>query len=263
MKTLIITGCLSILTVISSLASGLTAREIFDEHQNRHTLIAEKETILMKIVYSPEQSENRILIRKTLRKGEDYKSLMYFKKPVTISGVAMLTLKENNHEEQWLYLPANRMLKRIAGSGKKGSFAGTDFSYEDFIYLNADDFKFIKHENIDVNDNDCFVIDVLPATEKAKSQTNYKKRRFYIDSLTYFIWKIEFYDKRGRSLKVQNNYSPINVTNKVLRPEKIIMTNNLKNRKTFLQLTNIIYDPDYISALDFSKQNIQNGKYYQ
>ncbi|HFE38764.1 MAG TPA: outer membrane lipoprotein-sorting protein, partial [Gammaproteobacteria bacterium] len=65
-------------------------------------------------------------------KGDGDKSLIVFDTPADLKGTAFLThshaLKPDN---QWIYLPALRRVKRISSSNKSGPFLGSEFAYED------------------------------------------------------------------------------------------------------------------------------------
>lgn len=61
------------------------------------------------------------------------KSLLRFSKPKEVKGTGFLTWDKvgSNPDDQWLYLPALKKVKRIRTKEKGRSFMGTDFSYED------------------------------------------------------------------------------------------------------------------------------------
>ena len=61
----------------------------------------------------------------------DY-SLIVFDAPADVKGTAVLShAKPGDEDDQWLYLPSTRRVKRIASSNRTGSFAGSEFSFED------------------------------------------------------------------------------------------------------------------------------------
>ena len=68
----------------------------------------------------------------TLERGDEDKSMMYFLKPPADKGVSFLTWEHKKQDDdQWLYLPALKRVKRISAADKSKSFMGTDFSYND------------------------------------------------------------------------------------------------------------------------------------
>ena len=70
---------------------------------------------------------------KTLEVLEDGdKSIFIFEHPRDVSGTAVLTFThKHGPDDQWLYLPALKRVKRISSDNKSGSFVGSEFAYED------------------------------------------------------------------------------------------------------------------------------------
>ena len=53
--------------------------------------------------------------------------------PRDIEGTALLShAKILDADDQWLYLPALKRVKRISSSNKSGPFVGSEFAFEDF-----------------------------------------------------------------------------------------------------------------------------------
>ena len=65
--------------------------------------------------------------------GTGDKTLMVFSAPADIADTALLTHEQSGpgDDHQWLYLPAYKRTRRIAGGDRSGRFVGTEFSYED------------------------------------------------------------------------------------------------------------------------------------
>ena len=60
------------------------------------------------------------------------KSLVIFDVPRDIRGTALLSYSHIlDPDDQWLYLPALKRVKRISSSNKSGPFVGSEFAYED------------------------------------------------------------------------------------------------------------------------------------
>jgi hypothetical protein len=45
-------------------------------------------------------------------------------------------------DDQWLFLPAIKRVKRIASSNQSGSFMGSEFAYEDLVVRQVDKYVF-------------------------------------------------------------------------------------------------------------------------
>ena len=78
----------------------------------------------------------RKLAFKRLEVPEDGdKSIAVFESPRDVKGVAILSYAQKvESDDQWLYLPALKRVKRIASKNKSGPFLGSEFSFEDFSF---------------------------------------------------------------------------------------------------------------------------------
>ncbi len=64
--------------------------------------------------------------------GDGDKGLTIFDSPADVKGTAFLSYTHvNQPDDQWLYLPALKRVKRIASKNKSGPFMGSEFAYED------------------------------------------------------------------------------------------------------------------------------------
>jgi len=84
--------------------------------------------------------------------GDGDKSMSIFDKPADVKGTAFLTYSHAiKPDEQWLYLPALKRVKRINSKNKSGPFMGSEFAYEDLASQEIEKYtyKFIRDENID------------------------------------------------------------------------------------------------------------------
>jgi len=95
-------------------------------------------------------------------RGEDRLQIMFFLYPPDVEGTGFLTIDYGGRvrdDDQWLYLPALSKTKRIASSGKSGSFMGSDFSYADLTTRDLDDYDYTLLEEAEVRDHPVWVIE--------------------------------------------------------------------------------------------------------
>ena len=120
------------------------------------------------------QESTRTLEIATLEKPDEEvgdKSLVLFDTPRDIEGTALLShAKILDPDDQWLYLPALKRVKRISSSNKSGPFVGSEFAFEDFtsLELNKYEYKFIGVERC--GDFQCDVLERLPLYENSGVQ---------------------------------------------------------------------------------------------
>ena len=179
------------------------------------------------------QESTRSLRITTLEKADESvgdKSLVLFDTPRDIEGTALLShAKILDPDDQWLYLPALKRVKRISSSNKSGPFVGSEFAFEDFtaIELNKFDYSYVGEETC--GDLTC---DVLERTPKYQN-SGYTKQVSWVDQADFQIRKVEFYDRRGDLLKVLELKDYRNYDG-VWRPHLMSMTNVQTNKQTDL-----------------------------
>ena len=130
--------------------------------------------------------------------GDGDKGMSIFDQPADIKGTAFLTYSHSlKADEQWLYLPSLKRIKRISSKNKSGPFMGSEFAYEDISSQEVDKYtyKYIKDETI--NGIDCFIIERYPAYE----HSGYKRQIVWINKQEYRPEKIDFYDRKNALLK--------------------------------------------------------------
>ena len=158
------------------------------------------------------------------------KSLMIFQNPKDVKGTKMLTHShKEGDDDQWLFLPSLRRVKRISSRNKSSAFMGSEFSYEDlgsqeiekYNYNWIKDAKTKKGEKL-------WILQRVP-----KKKSGYSKMIMYVSKTKYNPVKIDYYDRKGELLKTAkfSNYKVYKVGKKKLfRAHKIHMK-NLQTKK--------------------------------
>lgn len=132
-------------------------------------------------------------------KGDGDKSIITFEWPADVKGTKMLTWShKSKNDDQWLYLPALKRVKRITSRNKTGSFMGSEFSYEDLGSQEVEKYtyKFIKDDKL--GGRKIWVIE-RKSTDK---NSGYSKELVYMDQEYQNPLKIEYFDRKGEILKI-------------------------------------------------------------
>ena len=80
---------------------------------------------------------------------------------IIVKGVNILShTKIFEPDDQWLFLPALKRVKRISSRNKSGPFMGSEFAYEDLVSREVEkySYKFIKDEKCPTIEGNCFVL---------------------------------------------------------------------------------------------------------
>ena len=179
------------------------------------------------------------------------KSLVLFKTPRDIEGTALLShAKILESDDQWLYLPALKRVKRISSTNKSGPFVGSEFAFEDFtaIELNKFTYKYLRDEAC--GDLQCSVVERYPRYKNS----GYTKQVAWIDTTDFQVRTIEFYDRRGDLLKVLELQDYRKYEDKYWRAQKLVMQNKKTNKSTEL-----IYD-EYKFGVGLKDSDFVKGK---
>ena len=163
------------------------------------------------------------------------KSLVVFDSPKDIDGTALLShAKIIEPDDQWLYLPALKRVKRISSANKSGPFVGSEFAFEDFtaIELNKYGYKWLGEEEVDGVMMD--IVERYPRYENS----GYTRQVAWVDQEIFQIRKIDFYDRRDDLLKTLR-LEDYRDYDGVWRSHRFLMTNHKTGKST-----DLIYD-DY------------------
>ncbi|WP_018995446.1 outer membrane lipoprotein-sorting protein [Hirschia maritima] len=181
------------------------------------------------------------------------KSLVVFKTPRDVEGTALLShaqiLKADN---QWLFLPALKRVKRISSANKSGPFVGSEFAFEDFtsLELNKYTYKYLETSTLDL-DGESLQVDVverIPAYKKS----GYSRQIAYIDTEHNQLRKVEFFDRRGAKLKDLELTGYRLYSDNIWRAHKLSMSNTVSKKTTDLVYSEYQFDQG-LTDRDFVK----------
>ena len=156
------------------------------------------------------------------------KSLVVFESPRDVEGTALLSHANIlDPDDQWLFLPALKRVKRISSANKSGPFVGSEFAFEDFTLteLNKFTYAYLREEEVDGVMMD--VVERFPRYEKS----GYTKQIAWIDQEIFQTHKVEFYDRRGDLLKTLT-LEDYREYDGIWRSHKFHMVNHRTNKET-------------------------------
>jgi hypothetical protein len=186
------------------------------------------------------------------------KSLVVFDSPRDVKGTAMLTFThKKGNDDQWLYLPALKRVKRISSSNKSGSFMGSEFAYEDLSSEEVEKYtyRWLRDEPCPGEDYStllCFVLDRYPVDKNS----GYTRQVAWIDQVEYRTVKIDYYDRKNAPLKTLLLMKYKQYLDRYWRPDEMLMTNHQTGKSTRL----IWQDYQFCTGLkesDFTKNSLK------
>ena len=152
--------------------------------------------------------------------GDGDKSISIFENPQDVKGTKMLTHShKNDDDDQWLYLPTFRRVKRISSSNKSSSFMGSEFSYEDLGSQEVEKYNYKWIKTIKGG----WIVERTPKSKSGYSRMLMKISKKYMNPV-----KIEYYDRKNELLKTAafSSFKQFKIGKKAMwRANKIHMKN--------------------------------------
>lgn len=184
----------------------------------------------------------------------DY-SLIRFTAPADVRGVGLLSIEQQNGEDQqWLYMPALKRSRRISSSGKSDRFMGSDFSYKDLESGDAEDGRHTKTGTEVFEGKQCWIVETVP------KDRSYSKIVQWIGQESKITWKAEFYeaDNRDALLKTLTVEAGEKIDGYWIE-KKLVMKNVQTGHSTTLIRSNIELNAG-LEKSDFSVRNLERGR---
>ncbi len=224
-----------------------------------------KTEMKMELISKNGKTRTREITFWQLERGEEDKSLMKFRKPASVKGTGFLTWEhKDKDDDQWLYLPAFKKIRRISGSEKHKSFMGTDFSYNDMTLPHPNKFvhKLLGEENMD--GSDCHKIESIhktytdDAAYKNQKKYQYSKSISWVRKDNYMVIKSKMFDKKGREYK-QFQAQDIKKINGIWTAHLLKMENLKDKHRTVLTMSKIKYNTGLKDSF-FSQRQLKKAR---
>lgn len=169
--------------------------------------------------------------------GSVDKKLMVFQSPADVRGTSFMNwsyAEAGKSDDQWIYLPALKRVKRISSEGRGDYFMGSDFTYDDLgdRHPSADTHTLTGSETID--GDPCWVVESVP-----KNPTDlYSRTVTWVSKEKSVGLKQDYYDKRGTLLKTLR-VSSVEFVSGVWIIKKTEMRNVQKGTSTRMEFTDV------------------------
>ncbi len=245
-------------------AAPLTGRQIVDKISEYHEAPLEFELQTMTLMSGDKVEEVRETRRYALKEGENrWKYLIAFLAPAGVKGVGLLTWsKPGDEDDQWLYLPAlGEKLKRIAKGSQKDYFMGTDFTFEDLMFEDKNDFQYTLKGEETLDGQAHYVVETAPANEKIKKESGYGRRVLFVRKDIFFVTRTDYYDRNDRLIKRQTAAELTKVKGNLWRAQKALMDNVAKKHKTAVEVKQRSFEASATPPAAFTHQFILRGNH--
>lgn len=204
-----------------------------------------------------QESRRQLRVKVLEVAGDGDKSLTVFDEPRDVKGTALLThAHKKEADDQWLYLPALKRVKRISSSNKSGSFMGSEFSYEDLSPPEVEKYTYRYLRDEPCGDLTCTVTERFPVDKKS---SGYSRQVVWQDKDELRTWKVEYYDRKDAHLKTLTIGKYKQYLDKYWRAGEMNMVNHLTGKSTDLTWTDYQFRTK-LKARDFSKTGLKRAR---
>ena len=202
------------------------------------------------------ESRRELRLKVIEAEGDGDRTLFVFDRPRDVRGTAFLVhAHKSEPDDQWLWLPALKRVKRISSSRQSGSFMGSEFSYEDMGASEVEKYahRFLRNEPCGVLE--CTVSERMPVDR----HSGYSHQLVWLDREELRTMKIQFFDRADAHLKtlVVEDYEKF--LERYWRGGKLTMTNHLTGKSTVLLWSDIEFGTD-LDLDDFTRSALKRAR---
>lgn len=243
----------------NELPTGRQVMDWVDERDDGDNSISQ-----LKMILIDKRGKERVRIMRNITKdrGKDTLALIFFVSPADVKNTGFLNFDYDDadrDDDQWLYLPALKRTKRIAGGDKSGSFMGSDFSYADMSSPPLDRYSFTLMGEAEVKNVPVWQIESIP-NEKESKKTGYTKSVNFVRQDNHVLIRSVIWLKKGKRLKYMN-VDKLELIDGIWVPTEITMSTRKGKKvlhKTRLEVSNVKFNQPLDENM-FSIRRLEKG----
>jgi outer membrane lipoprotein-sorting protein len=184
------------------------------------------------------------------------KKILFFTAPADVRDTSFMNWSyedPDRSDDQWIYLPALRRVRRISAEKSNDGFMGSDFSYDDLgeRHPARDTHRVVRTETVD--GILLHVVESIPAD----SSSAYGRTMTWVADGIWIGLRKEFYDPSGELLKTLevHEYSQMDSFWTITR---MTMSNDQSGHSTIMELSDLRLNTG-ISEDDFTERGMTRG----
>ncbi len=195
--------------------------------------------------------------------GEEKRTVMFYKSPTNVKGTGFLTYdypEADRDDDQWLYLPALRKVRRISASDRGDYFLGTDLTYEDMKKENKvalEDYTFTTLGQEEVDGHFTYIVEGTPVSAEIAKELGYSRVVWRVDSEIWISRKAEMWDVNGNPLKTIRS-TEIEAVDGIWTVHRIHVENHKTGHQTIFRFSDIDYQTEIKDKI-FKTRNLKRG----
>lgn len=209
----------------------------------------------------------KVRIRKTIgyRKyyGLEKRTISFFLSPRNVKGTAFLTFdysEADRDDDQWLYLPALRKIRRISASNRGDYFLGTDFTYEEIkneTKLAIQDYNYKTLGIKIVNGINLYQLESTPKTAEIAKELGYSRVVSLIDPTIWMTRQADFWDVAGNHLKTIYT-KKVKLVQNIWTAHRLEAFNHKTGHRTLFEISEVDYQKEVPDKV-FTQRTLRRG----
>lgn len=195
--------------------------------------------------------------------GDEKRTAIFYLAPRNIKDTVFLTYDyadKQKDDDQWLYLPAMRKVRRISASDRGDYFLGTDFSFEDMkleTRVSIADYTRRTVGEAEVDGFHCYVIEEKVINDEIAKELGHLRRENCVDDNIWVVRKSQFWDLQNKKLKTVY-FKDISLVQGIWTAHTLEVENHKTGHRTKFTFSNIDYEKGVDDAI-FTQGAIRRG----
>jgi len=191
--------------------------------------------------------------------GPEKRTVLFYLEPRNLRDTAFLTwdhAEPDREDDQWLYLPGLRKVRRISASDRGDYFLGTDLTFEDIKLETKLGLADYTYEVVDQTDC-CHVLEATPVDESTARELGYSRLRLLVDSEIRIVRKAEYWNLAGEPKKTVE-IQDIRQVDGIWTPHIVDVHNHENGHRSIFTFS----DVDYTTPIDddlFTERALRRG----
>ena len=206
-----------------------------------------------------QESRRELRVRVLEVEGDGDKSMFVFDEPRDVKGTSLLIYAHKSEaDEQWLYLPALKRVKRISSANQSGSFMGSEFSYEDMSAQEVEKFtyRYLRDEPCgEDGELMCAVSERFPVDKRS----GYLRQVTWQDRDALRLHRVEYYDRKDAHLKTLTIRNYELYVDRYWHASEMTMVNHVTGKSTVLTWADYQFGTG-LDARDFTQTGLRRAR---
>jgi len=196
--------------------------------------------------------------------GDQKRTIIIYRKPSNVKGTGFMTYDyadAKKDDDQWLYLPALRKVRRISASDRGDYFLGTDFTYEDIKKegkIEISDFEYTLVAEEVVQSYKTYKLDGIPHTKEIAKELGYGRVSIWVDQESWAIVKADYWGVKGKFLKTLL-VDDIRKIDGIWTRHKMSIKNHKTGHSTVFDFSEVDYKTPVADSI-FTKRSLSKGR---